>query len=157
MKIGKTEEIEEARVELVPLIDCVFLLLIFFMCSATMAKVDITSDVRLPIASNAAEQKDPSNRGTVNILFPGTRAKDGQIASDDKPFVVFGKLVTDDELQRTIETQLKTQPNLRLYIRADRQVKFALVRRAMAACANAGIQDVIFGAYLEDLYMRPGD
>lgn len=31
MRVKKQEEIPEARVELVPLIDCVFLLLIFFM------------------------------------------------------------------------------------------------------------------------------
>lgn len=152
MKLRQPEEIPEARVELVPLIDCVFLLLIFFMCAATMTKVDISSDVKLPIASNAAEQKDPSNRGTVNVLLQGVLAKDGQRATEDKPFVIYGKLVGDDELQRTIETQLKTQPTLRLYLRADRRVKFALIRRAMAACANAGVADVIFGTYAEDLY-----
>lgn len=152
MKTKRPKEIPEARVELVPLIDCVFLLLIFFMCAATMTKVDISSDVKLPVASNAAEQKDPNNRGTVNVLRPGVLAKDGQTASDEKPFVVYGKLVSDDGLQNAIANQLKIQPNLRLYLRADRRVKFALVRRAMAACANAGVSDVIFGAYAEDLY-----
>jgi len=141
----------------VPLIDCVFLLLIFFMCAATMTKVDISSDVKLPVASNAAEQKDPSNRGTVNVLVPGVRALDGQIASVDKPFVVYGKLVNDDGLQNVITKQLKTEPNLRLYLRADRRVTFALIRRAMVACANAGVSDVIFGAYTEDLYLKSGE
>ncbi len=157
MKVTRSEEIPEARVELVPLIDAVFLLLIFFMCAATMTKVDISSDVKLPVASNAAEQKDPSNRGTVNVLLQGVLALDGQIASDDKPFVVYGKLVTDDGLQAAIANELKVQPNLRLYLRADRRVKFALVRRAMAACAAAGVSDVIFGTYTEDLYLKSGE
>ena len=133
------------------MIDCVFLLLIFFMCAATMAKVDKIAEVELPVASNAAEQKDPGNRGTVNVLAVGTLAKDGQVASEDKPFMIYGSLLDDDELQRMIEKQLKTQPNLRLYVRADRRVKFALVRRAMGACANAGVSDVIFGTYTHDL------
>ena len=157
MKISRPKEIAEARVELVPLIDCVFLLLIFFMCAATMTKVDVSSDVKLPVASNAAEQKDPNNRGTVNVLLQGVQALDGQIASDEKPFVVYGKLVGDDGLQSIIANQLKLQSNLRLYVRADRRVKFALVRRAMAACASAGVSDVIFGTYAEDLYLESGE
>ncbi len=150
MRISKTASADEPKIDMTPMIDCVFLLLIFFMCAATMTKVDKTAEVSLPVASNAAEQKDPSNRGTVNVLPAGMPAKDGQVASESKPFVVYGTLMSDDELQRVIEKQLKTQPDLRLYVRADRHVNFGLVRRAMAACANAGVQDVIFGAYVQD-------
>jgi len=152
MKINKTQEIEEAHVELVPLIDCVFLLLIFFMCSATMSKLDAPTEVKLPIAANAAKQKDPSRRGIVNVLPPGGRTPAGEIASTERPFLVFGKLVNDDGLQHLMEENLKTEPTMRLYLRADRDVKFAVVRRAMAACAAAGVSDVIFATYVQDLY-----
>jgi biopolymer transport protein ExbD len=151
MRISKLSSHAEPKIDMTPMIDCVFLLLIFFMCAATMAKVDKSAEVNLPVASNAAEQKDPKNRGTVNVLRPGMRAKDGQEASDSKPFVIYGQLQSDEELQRVIEKELKTKPDLRLYVRADRQVKFALIRRAMAACANAGVSDVIFGAYAQDM------
>ena len=40
MKVKRSSDVPEARVELVPLIDCVFLLLVFFMCAATMSRVD---------------------------------------------------------------------------------------------------------------------
>lgn len=151
MRISKLSSHDEPKIDMTPMIDCVFLLLIFFMCAASMAKVDKSAEVNLPVASNAAEQKDPKNRGTVNVLRPGMRAKDGQTASDSKPFMIYGQLQSDDELQRVIEKELKIQPNLRLYLRADRQVNFALIRRAMAACANAGVSDVIFGAYAQDM------
>jgi biopolymer transport protein ExbD len=151
MRISKLSSHAEPKIDMTPMIDCVFLLLIFFMCAATMAKVDKSAEVNLPVASNAAEQKDPKNRGTVNVLRPGMRAKDGQAASDSKPFVIYGQLQSDEELQRVIEKELKTKPDLRLYVRADRQVKFALIRRAMAACANAGVSDVIFGTYAQDM------
>ena len=77
MKIGADKEIQEVHIELVPLIDCVFLLLIFFMTSATMSKLDTPGDVRLPIAPNAAKQKDPSRRGIVNVVQPGYRTLQG--------------------------------------------------------------------------------
>jgi biopolymer transport protein ExbD len=152
MKITKNEEIPEARVELVPLIDCVFLLLIFFMCAATMSKVDAPTSVKLPIASNAAEQKDPSRRGTVNVVPVGSLTPNGELATEERPFMVFGKLVNEEELTKAMEERLKSEPALRLYLRADRNVKFAVVRRAMGACAAAGVSDVIFATYVRDLY-----
>lgn len=152
MKIRKAEEIEEARVELVPLIDCVFLLLIFFMCSATMSKLDAPTEVRLPVAANAAKQKDPSRRGVVNVMKEGERTPAGELATAERPFLVFGKLVNDEGLTKLMEEQLKVEPTMRLYLRADREAKFAIIRRAMSACAAAGVSDVIFATYVQDLY-----
>ena len=152
MKIQQNQEIPEARVELVPLIDCVFLLLIFFMCAATMSKVDAPTSVKLPIATNAAEQKDPGRRGTVNVIPVGTLTPEGEMATEERPFMVFGKLVNEAELTKAMEERLKTEPALRLYLRSDRNVKFATVRRAMGACAAAGVSDVIFATYVRDLY-----
>ncbi len=154
MKAKRSHEIEDAKVELVPLIDCVFLLLIFFMCAATMTKVDAPTEVRLPIASNGAEQKDPERRGTVNIISIGGRAPSGELSTEDKPFLVFGQLVGDEGLQAAMAEHVKVEPNMRLYLRADRFVKFALVKRAMTACAAAGISDVIFATNEHDLYMK---
>ena len=152
MKIKKEKEIPEARVELVPLIDCVFLLLIFFMCAATMSKVDAPTSVKLPIAANAAEQKDPSRRGTVNVIPVGERTPENEIATEQRPFMVYGKLVNEEELTKVMEARLKEEPTLRLYLRADRNVKFSTIKRAMGACAAAGVQDVIFATYVRDLY-----
>lgn len=152
MKINSDKEVAEAKVELIPLIDCVFLLLIFFMCAATMTKKDTSSEVRLPIASNAAEQKDPSHRGTVNVLPVGSRTPGGEVVTAEKPFLVYGALVDEAGLQREIAERAKADPLLKLYLRADRNVKFDVVRRAMAACAAAGISDVVFGSYVQDLY-----
>ena len=152
MRIKQPSEIEEARVELVPLIDCVFLLLIFFMCSATMSKLDAPTEVSLPVATNAAKQKDPSRRGTVNVMKVGDRTPAGELATEERPFLVFGKLVNDEGLQKLMEQHVKEEPTMRLYLRADRDVKFAIVRRAMSACAAAGVSDVIFATYVQDLY-----
>ncbi len=154
MKMAKSEGIKEVKVELVPLIDCVFLLLIFFMCAATMAKVDSAADVDLPIASNAAEQKDPAHRGTVNILIPGTYTLKGELVTDENPFLVMGDLVSDEGLADIVKKNCKEDPLMRLYIRANRDVKFKMVRRAMTAAAAGGIADVIFATHLQDLMLK---
>lgn len=154
MKLKKPEEIEAAEVQLVPMIDCVFLLLIFFMCAATMAKVDTAFDVDLPEARNGSEQKDLSHRGTVNVLQPGTVTPQGLVVSDAKPYLVNGELADAADLERIMREHLKEDPAVRLYIRADRHVKYAVIRKAMGACAAAGIADVVFAAHPNELEME---
>ncbi len=147
MKIHTPQEIQEARVELVPLIDCVFLLLIFFMCAAQMSRVDITPEVSLPVATKASVPADPSGRGTVNILPLGTVTLAGESVSEAKPFMVAGNLVNEAGLTAAIEGLRKDQPTMKLYLRVDKDVNFALVRRAISACAKAGVYDVILATY----------
>lgn len=151
MKIKAEKEIPETHIELVPLIDCVFLLLIFFMTSATMTKLDAPGDVKLPIASNGAKQKDPSHRGIVNVVPPGFRTPQGETATAERQFLISGHLVNEEDLTKLMAQEVKKDPNLRLYLRADRNVQFAVIRKAMGACAAAGISDVIFATFLQDL------
>ena len=57
MKTRKREPLEMG-VDMTPMIDCVFLLLIFFMCASTMSRVDFTPEVSLPVAPKAAVPED---------------------------------------------------------------------------------------------------
>jgi biopolymer transport protein ExbD len=67
---------------------------------------------------------------------------------------VFGQLVGDEGLQNLMVEHMKIEPDMRLYLRADRSVKFAIVKRAMTACAAAGVQDVLFATYEHDITME---
>lgn len=129
-----------------PMIDCVFLLLIFFMCAATMSKVDLTPEVRLPVAPRAAVPEDLRGRGVINILPVGTMSSAGLI-TEERPFLVYNELLDDAGLQKAIEARRRTEPELRVYMRVDRNTSFALVRRAIRACAAAGVFDIIFATF----------
>ena len=131
---------------MVPLIDCVFLLIIFFMFSANMSKVDMTPEVALPEARKGKVPDDASGRGTVNILPEGFATERG-VVSKEKPFMVMGDLVDDKGLTDVISARVKEDPKLKLYLRVDKDTEFQLVRRAISACAQAGVFDVIFGTY----------
>jgi biopolymer transport protein ExbD len=72
----------------------------------------------------------------------------------DRPFLVFCQLVNDEGLELAMKDHVKIEPNMRLYLRADRTVKFHRVKRAMTACAVAGVSDVIFATYEHELYMK---
>ena len=145
MKLRKPDE-PEANVDMTPMIDCVFQLLIFFMVCATMSKVDQTPEVVLPIAPRAAIPENPVGRGVVNIVPLGTPVGDGA-TSEDKPFIIAGQVTDEPGLAKAISERLKTEPNLRVYMRVDRNAEFKTVKRAIRACANAGVFDIIFGAF----------
>jgi len=145
MKLRSVEE-PEANIDMTPMIDCVFLLLIFFMIAATMSEVDQTPEVVLPVAPKAAIPEDLRHRGVVNILPLGTPAGGGA-TSEDQPFIVYGQLMDEPDLVEAITEQRKTEPDLRIYMRVDRNAEFKVVKRAIRACANAGVFDIIFGTF----------
>jgi biopolymer transport protein ExbD len=145
MKLRNPEE-PEANVDMTPMIDCVFLLLIFFMVSATMSKVDQTPEVVLPVAPKAAIPEDLRNRGVVNIVPLGTPVGDG-VTSEDRPFLIYGQLTDEPGLVKAISERRASEPDLRIYMRVDRDAEFRTVKRAIRACATAGIFDIIFGTF----------
>jgi biopolymer transport protein ExbD len=146
MKLKKRRDIE-LDVEMTPMIDMVFLLLIFFMTAATMSQVDLTPEVELPIAPKASVPDDMRNRGTVNLLPLGSATPQGEIVSEEKPFLVGGRLVTDTQLTGIISERTATEPTLQVYMRVDRKTDFKYVRRGIKACADAGVFDVIFASF----------
>jgi len=137
----------DLAVDMTPMIDCVFLLLIFFMCAATMSRVDLTPDVTLPVAPKAAVPEDLRGRGVINILPLGTAISSGATTTEDQPFLVYGELFDDAGLEKAIAARRAEDPELRVYMRVDRNADFKLVRRAIKACAGAGVFDIIFGTF----------
>ena len=145
MKLKKQAE-PDASVDMTPMIDCVFLLLIFFMVCATMSKVDQTPEVVLPIAPKAAIPDDLRGRGVVNIVPLGTPVGGGA-TSEETPFIIYGQVTDEPGLVKAISERRATEPELRIYMRVDKNAEFKIVKRAIRACANAGIFDIIFGTF----------
>ncbi len=143
----KTREELIAGIDMTPMIDMVFLLLVFFMCAATLSKVDFTPEIRLPVAPKAQIPDDLRNRGTVNILPMGVVTAAGETVSLERPFMIRGRLLDARELEREVAVLRKERPDLRVYLRIDRDTEFAVVQRAIKACAAAGVFDIVFGSY----------
>ena len=146
MKLRRQSDVE-LGVDMTPMIDCVFLLLIFFMCAATMSKVDLIPEVQLPVAPKAAVPEDLRGRGVVNILPVGTVTGTGEQVTEARPFLVYGDLMDDAGLQKAIAARRAEDPELRVYMRIDRNADFMFVRRAIRSCAGAGVFDIIFGTF----------
>jgi biopolymer transport protein ExbD len=119
-----------------PMIDVVFLLIIFFLVSSHLAKQEAQMQLPLPAADSgheATEQATP--RVTINVLMDGT-------------MLLSGHKVRADQLQQRLRGRLQESgPNLQVRIRSDRGAPYRFVEPIMLACARAGIWDVSFAVY----------
>jgi biopolymer transport protein ExbD len=132
MKMPDPEE-EEAKFAMAPMIDMVFLLLVFFMCTSTLsAKAGLK--MMLPFASKGSVPKERPDRYVVNIM------PDGSLFSGDDP-------ITVDALKGAVKAYLAENPKSKVYLRADGTSPHRVVKKVMAAMAEAGVDDFIFGVY----------
>ncbi len=127
------EDKEETKLQMAPLIDMVFLLIIFFMTASHLSSSK-NVQLEIPEATRGAVPKERPDRWTVNIL------RDGALYSGQQP-------VTLDELRQLVTARVQQDPNLKVYLRADKSTPHKQVRNVMNAMAAAGIGDFIFGVY----------
>jgi biopolymer transport protein ExbD len=131
---------EELEMDMSPMIDLTFLLLIFFMVASHIITVQIDRRVNPPTATNSQVATDASGRVVVNILADGT------IWAQDKIELTSTEAITayvDEARVRFEESGIQTRLNLR----ADEAVDTRIVKRVVQAAAEAGVVEVIFGSY----------
>ena len=133
MKIPNGLKRSHVGFNMTPMIDVVFLLIIFFLVSSHLARQETQLPLPLPVADSGAEAVDEENRQrvVVNIL------EDGQTQ-------LAGRSVEIGELKNRLKNQLTESKDLELRIRSDRQVPYQFVQPIMSAAAEVGIWNVTF-------------
>jgi biopolymer transport protein ExbD len=111
-----------------PLIDIVFLLLIFFLVSTRFAEEDRELDVDLPTASEAQPLVTMPREIFLNIDRDGHLFLGNQQMSAEDLRRQLEKIVTDNPLHQTA------------VVRADRRCDWQHVATAFDICQRAGIQ-----------------
>jgi biopolymer transport protein ExbD len=118
-----------------PMIDVVFLLIIFFLVSSHLAKQEAQMQLPLPVAESGAAPHEAEERVTVNVL------RDGRL-------LLAGKPVPAGELQQRLQSKRQeASGGLEVRIRSDRNVAYRHVEPILLACARAGIWNVTFAVY----------
>lgn len=127
----------DAQFDMSPMIDMVFLLLIFFMIASRFS-VQQNIELEIPTATKATVPKERHERFTVNVMENGT-------------FCIYGNPVpvTGDALREALKREKTAAPETRVYIRADQDTDFAHVRKVMTIMAEEGLDASIFGAFVE--------
>ena len=164
MKTGKPQATEHVNPNLIPMIDIMFLLLLFFMLGADMGQREL-EDVRLPKAEQA--KKEPNGVKDERLTINAYHLNDVNCASYGQqkvcrqeghwklgvkgrdctdPKTLASVLEKDSAVWRHANAQGQALSERRVMIRADGAAPYALAQRAMNVCAEQGIYKVEVGA-----------
>ncbi|MCH8205230.1 MAG: biopolymer transporter ExbD [Candidatus Hydrogenedentes bacterium] len=132
----------DPRLDMTPLIDVVFQLLIFFMLSSTFI-VQSTIQIEMPEAEGAAqlEQKDLS----VTLAY-GTGGPDGK----GKIYVNSKEVPSIEELTRILSERAAERPDIMLLVRTDARTDTGRLVEVLGIASSVGIQKFGIGAQPPD-------
>ena len=141
---------ESGEMDMSPMIDMVFLLLIFFVVNATAITVKKDKNIQMPTASSSGEVKSANGCIVVNVYGEG----DGKRPAGMDPNVrwasdVSAPLNSPDELKEYIKNLAerfkdKQDFETRLYLRGDQKALFKGSREVIRVAAECGVVKVIF-------------
>lgn len=131
MKFRDSQSQQPAELELAPMIDVVFLLLIFFIVSWQFARFERDMEVEVP----TAEEADKNDRKVGEIII-NIRENGGVFLS--------GGEVTESELLERLKQIAINYPNQAVILRGDANTSFDHVLLVLDQVKEAGIWNVAF-------------
>jgi biopolymer transport protein ExbD len=125
----KVQHDEQPQLNLTPMIDVLFLLIIFFMVATTFGDLERNIELQVPEVAQAGDATPPTQPLVINVFA------DGRFDLDGQP-------VTLDELTARLSEARSRQGNPSVVIRGDAQCVFQHVASALAACRTANISEL---------------
>ena len=122
---------EAAGMQLAPMIDIVFLLLIFFIVTWQFSRSETELNVSVPTAEEGSELNRPKGEIIINVL------KDGVIKVEG----VEVDLVQLHQKLKAIAQQFENQP---VRIRGDGEVAYQRIVEVIDTCQKSGIWNISF-------------
>jgi biopolymer transport protein ExbD len=126
-----------------PLIDVVFLLLVFFLVASQFAQVEYEQEVDLPEAESGEQAPQARRRLVVHV-------------GRDESLSVAGLAVDPDALEQRLRDFLggDSPDDVEVRLRADRAVPYRAIEPVLLACARSGIWRVDFAVLHESASER---
>jgi biopolymer transport protein ExbD len=122
---------EPASMQLAPMIDIVFLLLIFFIVTWQFTRSETELSVSVPTAQEGAEPERQGGEIVINILGDGVIRVEGTTVDLEQLL---------DKLSQ-IAAQFENQP---VRIRGDGEVAYQRIVEVIDTCQKAGIWNISF-------------
>ena len=128
--VGDDDEV--GGIDLTPMLDVVFLLLIFFLAATTFAREEVELDLRLPPAKTGQTGKGDT-QVVINLMA------DGRIQID-------GREVTLEALRQKLTAAAARNPEQSVLVRGDQKAQFGIGIEVLDACRLAKLKKLDFGA-----------
>lgn len=127
MKLRPMQNEREPHIMIIPMIDLIFFLLVFFMMSMLSMTVEHSVPLQLPQAATAALQTEAS-------LTVGVTA-DGRIFVEEEP-------VSRADFSRRMAAERERNPDVNVVLRADEDARHADVLFVLDGLRSAGISRI---------------
>ncbi len=134
MKKLRRRNQEPEDFQMAPMIDMVFLLLVFFMTVASVAKSQRQIKLDLPESQESKIPEDASGRGLLSV------DAEGLYYIGDQPHTL-------EEIKAAISERIRREPELQIQVRADRQTEYAAVQKLLKTAAESGAYEIIYATY----------
>lgn len=132
MNFRKQHSIEPTPMQLAPLVDVLFLLVIFFAVTSHYAKNEQVMDISVPAAD---EGKENENRTVGEIII--NIKTEGEI-------IVNGQQLTEQELLTKLQNIASIYKDQAVILRGDEVVDYKHVINVLNTCQKAGIWNIAF-------------
>lgn len=132
MRVRKTEE-EPFEIMLIPMIDCMLVIIIFFLVATTLKNKQKELPLELPEAGAALTVVQPPNVFVIGV------DKTGKVYLGGDTFM---EPVDNERLHRELRQLAQASPNRKVRIDADRNVRFEEVVRVVDLCTFEGLRNV---------------
>ncbi len=119
---------DRLSIELTPIIDMVFLLLIFFLVATTFQQTEREMQIALPMAASAGPISASLREIIVNVDETGA-------------IIVSGQTVTADDLRSIVETAVAENPEQKVTVRGDRRTAYEHIVTVLDVCKGSGVQE----------------
>ena len=139
MKIPTYRGTSHVSINMTPMIDVTFLLIIFFLVSSHLAKQENFIELALPTSNSGL--MDMNNRPTLTIQV----LESGQYRVGSQDIVL-------DQVRRAIQQRNSEDVDpVRIRIRTDKKAPYEFIANLLRICALTGNSDVVFAVYEEDV------
>jgi biopolymer transport protein ExbD len=132
MRLDLDDGDDEVGINMAPMIDIVFLLLIFFLTATTFAREEVEMDLKLPEAQSGVEGKN-AHPLIVQVFADGRMTLDG-------------REVTLEALRQKLLAAAARNQQQSVLVRGDKQAQFGLGLQVLDACRLARLAKVDFAA-----------
>ena len=119
--------------DLTPMIDVVFLLIVFFMVVAQQMSEQYVELAKMAVASNSQVKENPPSRTIISI----DETPEGQK-------FYWGEAEIDIT---QISFVVRKNPDWKVFLRVHPEVQHSVVQDVMKEIGNAGQSDIIFGTW----------
>lgn len=137
MKFNRTNLETTGGMQIAPMIDIVFLLLIFFIVTWSYARFETELDVQVPVA----KEGEASNRQVGEIVIN---------VRDTGEVVLNGMVISKEELLEKVSKIALGYKDVAVILRGDRDTKYSDIIGVVDTCRSVGIWNVAFATQQPD-------